>query len=205
MDLQSALAFAIPGPWIHFKAKINESRIKDLEGVFEAKTVLGCNGGTTSQQVEVQVLIDGVIATRINVTQLRTRDVFQPQMVPGPALYPQSGFHVTQTLFARSLGIEIHNQLIPGRKMLGVAIGTTLFYFMVKLTGRNKINQLPENCARICHGRSPFGKVWSSKNLILTKKEAGLYTFIFFRTVVSGDVQFGQVFVLSEISEYRKC
>jgi len=76
---------------------------------------------------------------RVDIAQLGTGDVLQAQAIPGPALYPEAGPIIAQTLFARRLGVEIDKELVPGSKMLGVAISPGAVHFTVELLRADQI------------------------------------------------------------------
>lgn len=96
-------------------------------------------------------------------------------MVPGPVLYVESVHDITQTLFARRLSIQVDDQLDPRGKMLGITVGASTLHILVELPAGDHVDQLPEYCARICHGRLPPRIKSILVKSILPKREAGLY------------------------------
>jgi hypothetical protein len=127
-----------------------------MKRVVELETMLWGHRDAVGEQVIVQALKEMVVTARIDIAQLRARDVLQPQVVPGPALDLEPCLDIAQALFARCLGLEVDDQLVPGGKVLGVAIGPGPLHFTMERSTGDQVNQLSENCVRICHGRPPF-------------------------------------------------
>lgn len=155
MEFDGAFLATEVGPIEDTQAEIDGSGIKRVQGMFETEAMGGSQALSSSEDGPEQGFEDGGGTSLHGIGQCGAGDGSQSQVIQACRVGHESTLNRSQRVLAADLGVEQNQELLPGRKRLGIAVGLELAHHPGKSMSGDELKKLMEDGILMTHGLKP--------------------------------------------------